>query len=590
VTDPPRDTGIARPRASPNSPRPRGPSLGRPRALGPLAIALLYAAVGAAWIFLSDRALTLLFPAGEVQRWQTVKGLLYVAVTAVLLYLLTRQSLAAVRRSERLYRQMFETTTVALLLDPDSARIEDANAAACAFYGWTRDELIGRPLTELNTLPRPEIESAIERALAGQRGHFVFQHRVRDGSLRDVEVFSSVVDVAGRRLLYSVIYDRTEARRLEEQLRQAQKLETLGQLTGGIAHDLNNVLSVVLGNAELLSQELPPERADLRSDLGELTSAARRGAAMIRKLLTFSRSAPLEVVTLDLAAAVGETATTLQRFISAAIEVTINVPREPLRVRADRGSIEQILMNLVTNARDAMPSGGHLQIEVRRRVATDEDGGADAASGSLIVRDDGVGMDEMTRSRIFEPFFTTKPPPVGTGLGMTMIQALVRQQGASIAVESAPGRGTTVTITFPLAAEPVRAVESVAESPGLPRGTETILVVEDEAPLRRAAARLVERLGYRVLTASDGAEALAILQREGAAIQLVLSDIVMPRMGGRALHDALRREGSMVKFLFTSGYGGENLEEGGRGEVPVLIRKPWSLSELAVKLREVLDA
>ena len=558
--------------------------------MGPLAIAVLYAALGAGWILLSDRALDLLFPAGELQRWQTVKGLLYVAITAVLLYHLTRRSLAAVRRSERLYRQMFETTTVALLIDPAGARIEDANAAASAFYGWPREELAGRPLTDLNPLPLARIESAIQRVLDGQRGHFMVQHRVRDGSIRDVEVFSSVVDVAGRRLLYSVVYDRTEARRLEQQLRQAQKLEALGQLTGGIAHDLNNVLSVVLGNAELMGQELPPDRADLRTDLGELTNAARRGAAMIRKLLTFSRSAPLEVVTLDLAAAVGETAATLRRLLPAAIDVTISVPREPLRVRADRGALEQILMNLVTNARDAMPSGGHLQIEVRRRVATDDDAGAEAgASGSLIVRDDGIGMDEPTRARIFEPFFTTKPPPAGTGLGMTMIQALVRQQHAAIAVESAAGRGTTVTISFPLTAELASVAEPDGDAP-LPRGTETILVVEDEAPLRRAAARLVERLGYTVLTASDGAEALAILQAQGDSVQLVMSDIVMPRMGGRALYEALRREGRPVRFLFTSGYGGEELNEGGTGEVPLLIRKPWSLSELAVKLREVLDA
>ncbi len=587
MTDGPRDAGITRPRTSPNSP---GLHPEAPTALSPLGIALLYAALGAAWILLSDRALTLLFEADDVQRWQTVKGLLYVAITAGLLFLLTRRSLAAVRRSERLYRQMFETTTVAFLIDPAHARIEDANAAACNFYGWSREEFIGMPLTDLNPLPRAEIESAIRRAIAGQRGHFMVQHRVRDGSLRDVEIFSSVVDVAGRPRLYSIVYDRTEARRMEEQLRQAQKLETLGQLTGGIAHDLNNVLSVVLGNAELLGQELPAERADLRSDLVELTSAARRGAAMIRKLLTFSRSAPLEVVTLDLAAAVGETATTLRRLLPAAIEVAINVPRDALRVRADRGSIEQILMNLVTNARDAMPSGGHLQIEVRRRVTTDEDGGEGSPSGSLIVRDDGIGMDETTRTRIFEPFFTTKPPPAGTGLGMTMIHALVRQQKASIAVESAPGRGTTVTISFPLAPEAARTAETAAESQDLPRGTETILVVEDEAPLRRAAARLVERLGYAVITASDGAEALAILQREGTAVHLVLSDIVMPRMGGRVLHDELRRTGSNVRFLFTSGYGGEDLGEGGAGNVPVLIRKPWSLSELAVKLREVLDA
>jgi CheY-like chemotaxis protein len=369
-------------------------------------------------------------------------------------------------------------------------------------------------------------------------------------------------------------------------------MEALGQLTGGIAHDLNNVLSVVLGNAELVGQELPPGRTDLRSDLGELTTAARRGAAMIRKLLTFSRAAPLELVTLDLGATVAESGATLRRFLPAAIEVTISVPREPVRVRADRGSVEQILMNLVTNSRDAMPAGGHLQIEVRRRVAAgedeDEDGGA--TSGSLIVRDDGAGMDEGTRSRIFEPFFTTKPPPVGTGLGMTMIHGLVRQQGGIIDVTSAPGRGTTVTISLPLASDTAPGAPADGESRELPRGTETIMVVEDEAPLRRAAARLLERLGYTVVTASDGEEALTVFRAQDCHIDLVLSDIVMPRMGGRALLEALRREGRPVRFLFTSGYGGEELGEHADPDAPALIRKPWSLSELALKLREVLDA
>ena len=559
------------------------------RYFSPLTIAVGYALAGALWIFASDRALSALFPAEELERWQTVKGLLYVAVTALLLYLATRRSLAGVRASERLYRQMFETTTVALLIDPETACIEDANAAACAFYGWPWAELVGRPLTDFNTLPAQAINTEIQRALAGKRGHFTFQHRIRSGELRDVEVFSSVVEVAGKQRLYSVIYDRTERRRLEEQLRQAQKMEALGQLTGGIAHDLNNVLSVVLGNAELIDHDLPAERADLRADLNELRGAARRGASMIRKLLSFSRSTQLEIVTFDLGAAVAEVADTLRRFLPAGIEVSIAVPREPLLVSADRGSVEQILMNLVTNARDAMPDGGHLRIEVRQRMVGEDDADPVDIFGSLVVRDDGIGMDEATRRRIFEPFFTTKPAPLGTGLGMTMIYGLARQQGAPIEVESAPGRGTSVTISFP-AASGGTLVSGVDDAAPVPTGSETILVAEDEAPVRRAATRLLERLGYTVITAADGEEALQLFRAHASEVSLVLSDIVMPRMGGRALYDALRREGYDVKFLFSSGYGGDQLQDLDAGGGLMLIRKPWSLSELAVKLREVLDA
>jgi len=552
------------------------------RYFSPLTIAIGYALAGALWIFASDRALSALFPAEELERWQTVKGLLYVGVTALLLYLATRRSLAGLRASERLYRQMFETTTVALLIDPANARIEDANAAACAFYGWPWDELVGRPLTDFNTLPLPAITTEIERALAGKRGHFTFQHRIRSGELRDVEVFSSVVEVAGKQRLYSVIYDRTERRRLEEQLRQAQKMEALGQLTGGIAHDLNNVLSVVLGNAELIDHDLPADRNELRG-------AARRGASMIRKLLSFSRSTQLEIVTFDLGAAVAEVADTLRRFLPAGIEVSIAVPRDPLLVSADRGSVEQILMNLVTNARDAMPDGGHLRIEVRQRVVGEDDGDTPGKFGSLVVRDDGIGMDEATRRRIFEPFFTTKPPPLGTGLGMTMIYGLARQQGAPIDVESTPGRGTSVTISFPAASDGPTE-NGVDDAAPVPTGSETILVAEDEAPVRRAATRLLERLGYTVITASDGEEALQLFRAHASEVSLVLSDIVMPRMGGRALYDAVRREGYDVKFLFSSGYGGDQLQDLDADGGPMLIRKPWSLSELAVKLREVLDA
>jgi PAS domain S-box-containing protein len=572
----PRNTGTAGRRMAPRR------HSRSPRYLSPLTIAAAYLLVGTAWIFLSDRALTLLFPAGELARWQTVKGILYVAVTALLLFLLMRRSLAALRRSEERHRQMFETTTVALLIDPATATIEDANAAAEAFYGWPREELAGRPLAEINTLPPEEIARAVERVLAGQRAHFLFQHRVRGGELRDVEVFSSVIETRGRPLIYSILYDRTEARRVEEQLRQAQKMETLGQLTGGMAHDLNNVLSVILGNAELMRQELPDGRDDLQNDLGELTAAARRGAAMIRKVAGFSRTGPLEAVVLDLAAGVRDTAETLRQLIPAGIEVVIGTPAEPVPVRADRGALEQILMNLVTNARDAMPEGGRLEIQV----------GKSGGTGAFTVRDTGIGMDEATRARILEPFFTTKPPPLGTGLGMAMVDSLVRRQGGTLAIGSAPGRGTTVTVALPLAER--RAAERAAAGPleALPRGTETILIVEDEAGLRRAARRLLERLGYTVLDAADGEAALAILRERGPAVDLVLSDLVMPRLGGRALYDAARREGVGARFVFSSGYGGEVLEglETVDDQGPALIRKPWALDELAAKLREVLDA
>jgi PAS domain S-box-containing protein len=679
--------------------------------LTPLGIALLYALFGAAWILLSDRALTLFFPPAELARWQTLKGLLYVWVTAGGLYLLTRAGMSAIRRSERPYRQMFQTTTVALLVDPVTARVVDANAAASQFYGWSHEELVGRSVADINVLSLSQLLAHMRRVSDGEKEHFYFQHRTASGEVREVEVFSSAVDLAGRRLLYSIVYDLTqrlqaeraleasearyralmseasdaffisdaqhrlvdvnaraceltgyaedqllrmrmddlmqpedltrlplrveelraghtvlqerrlirkggevvhveisakmledgriqaiardvtERRRLEEQLRQSQKMEAIGQLTGGIAHDLNNVLSIVLANAELLRQGLPAGREDLQLDVAELQNSAKRGATMIRKLLSFSRNAPLEIVGLDLGEATSESINTLRRLLPAQIDVTLAVPDERVLVRADAGAVEQILINLVTNARDALSGGGNLHIEVRRRSLSADEPGGPAVYGCLVVRDDGAGMDEATRARIFEPFFTTKPPPLGTGLGMTMIYGLVKQQKGWIDVVSAPGEGTTVTVSFPAGDLTVPRPGTDAAAQHLPRGTETILIAEDEAPLRRAAARLLERLGYTVLAAADGQEALALFRAHSHEVSLVLSDIVMPRLGGRGLYEALRREGHNVKFLFSSGYGGEEIGElSGDTAMPPLLRKPWSVAELASRLRGVLDA
>ncbi len=687
-----------------------------PRYLTPVGIALLYAVVGATWILLSDRALELLLPpssgAGLV-KWQTVKGLAYVGVTAILLYRLVQAGMTAIRLRERPYRQMFDSTTVALLVDPASGRIVDANDAASEFYGWTRAQLIGRPIGDLNTLPAAELAVNLDRAVNSERNHFLFQHRTAAGDLRDVEVFSCRVDVGGHRLLYSVVFDLTsrieaeralaesearyrslitqasdaifimgpdlrslevneraceltgytaaelkhlpitalfppeelvavpvrvaelqagrpvmqdrrfvrkdgsvayaeissrmladgriqaiardvsERRRLEEQLRQAQKMEAIGQLTGGIAHDLNNVLTIVLANGELLRHGLPPDRADLHSDLSDLQASARRGASMIRKLLSFSRRTPLEVVDLDLSETVAETAATLRRLLPKNIEVTVRVPPAPVIVRADPGALEQILINLATNARDAMPEGGSMRIAIAERVGAPDDPGDTGRYGCVIVHDDGTGMDPDTQARIFEPFFTTKPAPLGTGLGMTMIYGLVKQQGGWIQIRSAPREGTAVRVAFPLgtAATDANAGKAPLESVALPSGSETIMVVEDEAPLRRAAMRLLERLGYAVIPAEDGQEAIELFAARGGDVALVLSDIVMPRMGGRALYDALRAGGHAVRFLFSSGYDSDEVMELGTGApLPALIHKPWSIAELALKVREVLDS
>ena len=386
-----------------------------------------------------------------------------------------------------------------------------------------------------------------------------------------------------------------ERSRLEAQLRQAQKMEAVGQLTSGIAHDFNNILSVVLATAQLGAQYVAPEQEHLRDSLRDVESAAERGAAMIKKLLGFSRTADLVLVPTDLGKVVSNLSGILSRVIPESIEVTVQSAQGVGVVRADPGAVEQILFNLATNARDAMPQGGKLQIVVRQ-VSVDDKYRASrpwAEPGEyvcLAVRDNGIGMDEKIKARIFDPFFTTKPPGVGTGLGMAMIYGLVKQHGGFVDVESQVGRGTTVTVCFPIVAEEAVALVPRDRPSEIRGGSETILLVEDEEALRRTATRVLKKFGYTVLAACDGEEGLAVYRTNKRDIDLVLSDLVMPRLSGQQLYEIVRREDASVKFILCTGYTALDLQEHtALDPMPPVLRKPWTLTEIARQVREVLD-
>ena len=678
----------------------------------PVAIAAAYAVMGTLWILFSDHLV-------HDMLGQTVKGLGYVAVTAVLAWWVVHRGITAVAaaevaqaESESRYRQIFEkTTSVCLLVDVESLALVDVNPAAVLFYGWSRDELIGKSVVELNTVDLATLREMVRAAEEERRNFFVFRHRLRSGAVRDVEMHSSPIVLNGRPVLFSIVHDIsdrvraerqlveseanyrrareqasdailvtdrpglviaanaraeellgrgrgeiigrafpdflpaderlrkpfrlrdliegktllterrllrpdnttveveisardlgdgrlqaivrdiTARRQLEEQLRQAQKMEAVGQLTGGIAHDLNNLLTVVLANSELMASALPSGRDDLQHDLDELQAAARRGAQMIRKLLGFSRHAPLTYQVLDLGRVVGDLAGTLRRLLPAHIAMDFTRGAQPVKVLADAGAIEQILLNLVTNARDAMPGGGRLQVAVRRAdVAKTATGAPPGQYACLVVRDSGVGMDERVKAHVFEPFFTTKAPGEGSGLGMAMIYGLTQQHGGFLELDSALGQGTEVRVFLPLARED-QPIADLAPAPAqLSGGQEKVLLVEDEEGLRRVAQRALERVGYRVVTAEDGLEALELFRGGLRDIDLVITDVVMPRLGGIALYRTLRQEGHAVRFLFTSGYAAHEIM---RGDLPdgelALLQKPWTLADLTTRVREVLD-
>jgi PAS domain S-box-containing protein len=389
--------------------------------------------------------------------------------------------------------------------------------------------------------------------------------------------------------------DVTERRVLEAQLRQAQKMEAIGQLTGGIAHDFNNVLTVILANADLVASSVPRELAQVRADLEDIQGAARRGTTLIRKLLGFSRRERLELQPTDLTHLVQELSGMLRRVVPESIDIQLLAAEPDAVANADPGAIEQVVLNLATNARDAMPDGGILRIETSR-TWLDEGYRAthpwvDAGEYiCLTCTDTGTGMDEETRERVFEPFFTTKPPGEGTGLGMAMIYGLMKQHGGYVHVYSEAGEGTTVNAYFPAAAAKPDAGATPGPAAEEMRGRETILLVEDEGGIRRATKRALEEQGYAVLLAADGEEALEVFRRHEPEIDLIVSDLVMPRLGGRQFYEALKEQGKDPRILFTSGYSAQDVRAGSGflRDVPFL-HKPWTLTDLFLRVREVLD-
>ena len=390
--------------------------------------------------------------------------------------------------------------------------------------------------------------------------------------------------------------DVTEQRALEHALRQAQKMETVGQLTSGIAHDFNNLLTVILTQARLATEAVPDDRPDLRRDLDDLAEAARRGADLVQKLLGFSRSSQLNLQPLSLIEYLREMIDTLRRLLPATIELEFDADPEGAVVEADAGAVQLILLNLATNARDAMPHGGTVHIELRRTRLDAEDRPLHAwvepgPYACIAVSDTGVGMDRQTLARVLEPFFTTKPPGVGTGLGMAMVYGLVKQHKGFVHLYSEPGQGTTVKLYLPLAYR--EAVQPMAERADqtLPGGTESVLVVEDDPSLRAVAERLLKKVGYRVFTAADGVEGMEAYRLHGSAIALVITDVVMPKAGGFDVYNAVRRVSRATKVLITSGYAAPVHRKVVAGDGNVgFVTKPWTVNELLTQVRALLDA
>jgi PAS domain S-box-containing protein len=503
-----------------------------------------------------------------------------------------RELVARLVRSEALHRGVFETSSDAILLaDAATGAIEDANPAAERLYGVDRDALRRRRLDDLVDPGAPPADLA-----AGGRS-VPAVHLRADGTPVPVELSAGELVLEGRGLRVLSIRDVSERERaerarqeLEQSLRQAQKMEAVGRLAGGVAHDFSNLLAVILGYSELLQRDLPRGDARLRESADGIVEAAHRAVGVTRQLLTLSRKKLLRTEILSLNRVVSDLGRLLARAIGERIELATRLGEGLWPVAADADQLAQVLLNLAVNARDAMPDGGPLAIEtsnVDLAAPPPETALAPGRYVALSVRDAGRGMSEEVRARLFEPFFTTKE--TGTGLGLATVYGIVRQAGGAIRVESRPGEGSAFTVYLPAAPEEAPRA-AVAADAGPPRGLgETVVIAEDEDGLRGLLDRVLARNGYQVLTARNGVEALEAARSRRGEVALLLTDLVMPRMAGAELAERLARDRPGMKVLFMTGHPDEALVEGRLVEGDVeLIHKPFTPDDLLGRVRQLL--
>ena len=493
------------------------------------------------------------------------------------------------------YREIYEAVALPVLMfDAETWRILDVNQAAVNQYGYSRDEFVG--LSVLDVRP-PDGRTEARRVLAAMpHGNWkatAVRHQRKDGTVFRVDVWSTDTVIDGRAVRISTISDVTERVQLQHELQQAQKMEAVGRLAGGIAHDFNNVLTSIIGGAELLKEHVRGDDGGL-GEVAAIRRAADRAASLTRQLLAFSRQQVMTVEVVPLNDVVARTEALLRHVIGEHIELSTRLDPDTWAVRVDASQLEQVLMNLAVNARDAMPGGGSLVLATRNvSLASGETPvGLSVPAGDyaeLTVRDTGTGMDAITRARVFEPFFTTKPAPEGTGLGLSMAYGIIRQSNGFITVDSVVGDGTTFRILLPRAGRAKPLAAPVVVPP--PEGHRpTVLVVEDEDAVRRITCRVLERLGYTVLSAANGEEALTLVDASRPALHLLVSDLIMPHMSGRELVAQMLGAYPELRVLFVSGYSDEAVGHLGileRGMA--FLQKPFSIESLGEAVRRVLD-
>jgi two-component system cell cycle sensor histidine kinase/response regulator CckA len=502
---------------------------------------------------------------------------------------------ASDRESAATYDALFNDSPIAMwCVDRETLAFSEVNESAIRLYGYSRREFLSMTLEDIEPLQGSAGNARGTDDDIHKRWSGAHTHIGKNGSSIAVRMTTVPVRFRAAKECLCVIEDVTQKQTLEAQLRQAQKMEAVGRLAGGVAHDFNNMLSVILSYADLLLADLAPS-SPMRTDVAEMRTAGMRAAELTRQLLMFSRKQVIEPKVVDLNELLSGTSTMLKRIIGEDIDLVMLAKATPGRVRVDAGSIEQVVMNLVVNARDAMPNGGKLTIETRN-VALDESyvrlhaGVSAGPYVMLAVSDTGGGMDRATQARIFEPFFTTKRVGKGTGLGLATVFGIVEQSGGTVWVYSEVGLGTTFKVYLPLVEDLVEPTSNRVDLVSAP-ATETILLVEDEVQVRAVARGILTRLGYEVLDAADPNEALRLCAAHAGEIHLLLSDVVMPLMSGPLLAERVRALRPDIEILYMSGYTEDSIVRHGVLEAHVaFIQKPITPQALAKKVSEVLDS
>jgi len=547
----------------------------------------------------------------EPAPWRPDRFVIAAAVAAALGLLLVvswgwnrtlRRAKAKADANQARFRALFQNLADPVYIADAAGRLVATNQQACRETGYTPEEMLQLKVADIDVTGPPEQVAGLFRQLQAQPSSTIQAvHRRKDGSTFPAEVSTRSIEFDGSPAVLGVARNVTERQRaaeenarLQEQLQQAMKMEAVGRLAGGVAHDFNNLLTAILGNLSMAldAREQPEQIRDLLSDAN---TAAQRAARLTQQLLAFSRKQIIAPRVLDLNAIIAELGRMLGRLIGEDVRLVTSLAEGLWPVKLDAGQLEQALVNLAINARDAMPGGGTLTLATAN-VVLDRDSCArhpQVRPGPFVrltVTDTGCGMSDEVKARLFEPFFTTKPAGSGTGLGLATIYGTVRQSSGLIEVHSRVGHGTTFEIHLPRAeTEPAAGIDAAAAA-GPPQGHETVLLVEDEEVVRRLSVRILERLGYRVLVAAGGEEALELASAHLARIDLLFTDVVMPGMNGRDLAGRLARLHPEAKVLYSSGYTSDAIVHHGVLEDGVaFIGKPYAPSILATKLREVLD-